>query len=279
LDPERLATKLSVPRVETSPRVNRTVPLGPRVISRTPAERSSESLVERQAKVHNDRLADESVYTPVVDIPVVASRLHRDYPHQCHQLQNSGVLMQPTSHTLLDAIKGQPNSPEWDRFVRLYRPLLEAWAIRHGFQPADAEELSQEILMKLLAALPSYTHEDGRSFRSWLFVLARNAGHDFRRRVATRALPAGEGLSGADDGSPLAEMEEQEYRWELVQRTLELVRGEFAEKTMAAFLGSKVQGRPAAEVADELGITPGAVYVAVNRVMTRLREELGELLD
>ena len=187
--------------------------------------------------------------------------------------------MHTTSLTLLDAVAARPDSPEWGRFVRLYRPLLEGWAARNGFQPADAADLAQDILLKLLSALPQYEPQPGRSFRSWLFRLASNAGHDRRRRAATRKLPAGEGLSGVEGDSPLAEMEEAEYRRELSRRAVEAVRGDFGEQTMAAFAGTKVDGRPAAEVAAELGLTAGAVYLAVNRVMTRLRAELDGLLD
>ncbi len=187
--------------------------------------------------------------------------------------------MQTTSLTLLDAVKGNPHAPEWGRFTRLYLPLIERWAIRNGFQPADAADLAQDVLLKLLSALPGYRREDGRSFRSWLFRLATNAGHDFRRRVATRKLPAGDGLSGVVNAAPFAEMDEAEYLRELSRRAVEAVRGDFGEQTMAAFTGTKIDGRPAAEVAAELGITTNAVYVAVNRVMTRLRQELDGLLD
>lgn len=187
--------------------------------------------------------------------------------------------MHTTSLTLLDAVKAQPDSPEWGRFVRLYRPLLEGWAVRHGFQPADAADLAQDILVKLLSALPGYQRQASGSFRSWLFRLAINAGHDRRRRVATRKLPAGEGLSGVEEESPLAEMEEAEYRRDLTRRALAAVKGDFGEQTMAAFTRHKVDGLPAAEVATELGMTANAVYVAVNRVMTRLREEVDGLLD
>lgn len=186
---------------------------------------------------------------------------------------------QTTSLTMLGVLMSDPSSPVWDKFVRLYRPLLEAWAVKNGFQSADAEELAQEILLKLLTALPSYKREEGRSFRSWLFRLATNAGHDFRRRKATRKLPAGEGLSGAEESSVFTEMEEQEYRRELIRRGVEAIRGDFEERTMAAFTGTKIDGREAAEVSAELGMTTGAVYVAVNRVMTRLRAELDGLLD
>lgn len=187
--------------------------------------------------------------------------------------------MHTTSPSLLDAVRGAPGSPEWGRFVRLYRPLLEGWAVRNGFQPADADELAQEVLSTLLTALPQYERRPGHTFRSWLFGVARNAARNFRRRVANHTLPAADGLSGVAADTQLADMEEREYLRELSHRALEVVRGDFSEQTMAAFAGTQVNGRPAAEVAAELGMTPGAVYLAVNRVKTRLRAELDGLID
>ncbi len=40
-----------------------------------------------------------------------------------------------------------------------------------------------------------------------------------------------------------------------------------------------VHGRPAAEVAAELGVTINSVYLAKSRVLPRLRKELEGLLD
>ena len=187
--------------------------------------------------------------------------------------------MDTTSLTLLDAVKAGPTAPEWARFTRLYEPLLKRWAVSRGFTPTDADDLTQEVLVRLFSALPKYRRADDGSFRSWLFVLARNAGHDFRRRVATRPLPAPDGLSAVDDASPLAEMEEAEYLRELSRQAVELIRPEFSPQAMGSFIGTKIDGRPAAAVAAELGVTPNAVYIAVNKVMTRLREVLAGLVD
>ncbi|MEO2090044.1 MAG: sigma-70 family RNA polymerase sigma factor [Gemmataceae bacterium] len=187
--------------------------------------------------------------------------------------------MHTTSLTLLEAVRAASGAPEWGRFVRLYRPLLEGWALRNGFQPADADELAQEILSTLLTALPGYERRPGSTFRGWLFGVARNAARNYRRKTAHHALPAADGLSGVAADTPFADMEEQDYLRELSRRALEAVRGDFSEQTMAAFAGTQVAGRPAAEVAAELGMTPGAVYLAVNRVKTRLRAELDGLID
>ena len=62
----------------------------------------------------------------------------------------------------------------------------------------------------------------------------------------------------------------------LLSRGLDLIRGEFEERTWQAFWRTAVEGRDAKEVALELRMSPGAVRVAKSRVLRRLREELGE---
>jgi RNA polymerase sigma-70 factor (ECF subfamily) len=57
------------------------------------------------------------------------------------------------------------------------------------------------------------------------------------------------------------------------------MRAEFQLTTWRACWEYAVLGRPAAEVASELGVSAGAVYVAKSRVLSRLRQELKGLLD
>ncbi|OWK36409.1 RNA polymerase sigma factor [Fimbriiglobus ruber] len=187
--------------------------------------------------------------------------------------------MLTTSPTLLDRLR-LPNQPEaWARFVHLYTPLMLTWAQRQGLQEADAADLAQDVLIKLVRLLPTYEKGNGQSFRGWLNRVTANQCRDFRRRRATRALPTADGLSGADDESPVAELEEVEYRQAIVRRGLELIRPDFSEKTWKAFTGLMLDGRTAAEVATQLGMTENAVYMARHKVLTRLREEIGGLIE
>ena len=62
-------------------------------------------------------------------------------------------------------------------------------------------------------------------------------------------------------------------------RALELIRNEFQEHTWHAFWRTAVDGRPAKEVGEELSMRPGAVRVAKSRVLQRLRQEVGEVLE
>jgi RNA polymerase sigma-70 factor (ECF subfamily) len=187
--------------------------------------------------------------------------------------------MQTTSLTLLNRLQ-QPDQPAaWTRFVTLYTPLLLGWAKRQGFQDADAQDLVQEVLLKLVRALPTYQRGDKESFRGWLFRVTVNQCRDFRRRKATRALAGAGGLPDVSDHDRVSELEETEYRRLLVRRGLEVIRADFSETTFAAFTKVMVEGRSPADVAAELNLSVNAVFLARHRVLTRLRQELDGLLE
>ena len=141
------------------------------------------------------------------------------------------------------------------------------------------EDLVQEVLVKLVRKLPTYERRENKSFRGWLFQVTVNQCRDFRRRKATRPLPGDDGLAAVADSATVPNLEEEEYRRLLIRRALDLVRPDFNDQTWAAFVGVMVEGRAATEVAVTLGISVNAVYLARNRVLTRLREDLDGFVD
>src|SRR5438067_13332359 len=96
--------------------------------------------------------------------------------------------MPTTSLSLLDRLRQSPQPDAWDRFVRLYAPLLLAWARQQRLQDADAEDVVQRVLLKLIRLLPAYQRAEGQSFRGWLFTICRNECRDFPTRRATRPI-------------------------------------------------------------------------------------------
>ncbi len=186
--------------------------------------------------------------------------------------------MGSTSTSLLIRIRQASDTIAWQRFVRLYAPLLLTWAKTQGFQDADAEDLAQEVFLKVLPKLATYHREDGQTFRGWLFTLTKRACVDFRRRKANRLLPDPDGLSDASDDLPSAGFEDAEYA-QIAYQALDLIRGDFNDRTWAAFAGVVLEDRPAAEVATELAMSPNSVYLARHRILTRLRQELVGLFD
>jgi RNA polymerase sigma-70 factor (ECF subfamily) len=179
--------------------------------------------------------------------------------------------MDTTPVSLLVRVSENRDAEAWPRFVALFTPLLDDWARALGLQDADAADLVQEVFATLVKALPKFTYDPSRSFRAWLRTVLTNAWRD-RRRPACVPLP--DGLAGPD---PWKGLEEADYRRYLVGRAVQILRSDFAPATWQAFWETAVAGRPAAVVAEQLGLTANAVYLARARVLHRLRQELAGL--
>jgi RNA polymerase sigma-70 factor (ECF subfamily) len=180
--------------------------------------------------------------------------------------------------SLLDRLRRSAEQKAWTEFVDLYTPLLFHWARRLGLQESDAADLVQEVFAVLVQKLPEFEYKKGKRFRGWLWTILVNKHRERGRRAA--ALPVGgqadlEAVPGPDE----AGADEAEYREFLVNRALELMKSDFHEATWKACWEYTVNGRPAAVVAAELGISVNAVHLAKSRVLRRLRQELKGLLE
>ena len=185
-----------------------------------------------------------------------------------------------TSASLLTRLRHAGDKPAWDRFVDLYAPLLARWAGQLTADASAADDLVQDVFLALLRKLPGFRYDPAESFRGWLRTLLLNRWRD-RLRDADRRVKheAAAARERPGETEPADFLSEAEYRRGLVARALELVRDEFRPATWAAFTGHGVEGRPAAEVGAEVGLTANAVYQATFRVLRRVRLELDGLID
>jgi RNA polymerase sigma-70 factor (ECF subfamily) len=185
--------------------------------------------------------------------------------------------MHTTSHSLLEQLRQPAADESWTRFVQLYAPLLFSWARRARLQESDAADLVQEIFTLLVQKLPEFEHNRTGSFRAWLRAVTMNKLRDWKRRAARVAIAPLDGDQVADSEADC--FWEQDFRRELAQRALELMRAEFEPATWQAFWEFVTTGKSAAEVAREFDISENAVYIAKCRVIRRLRQELRGMLD
>lgn len=184
--------------------------------------------------------------------------------------------MSATSIGLLDRLRGT-DAAAWKRVVDVYEPLLRRWLRPFAVQASDADDLIQESLAALVREMADFRH-DGRPgcFRRWLrTVLLNRLRGQWRKRRPT-ALGDDIDPAAADE---LARRIDEEHDRHVVARLLELIRPEFTAPTWRAFEGVAVDGRPAAEVAAECGLSVNAVYIARSRVLARLREESAGLVE
>jgi RNA polymerase sigma-70 factor (ECF subfamily) len=188
--------------------------------------------------------------------------------------------MNSTSASLLQRLRQTAAAEAWTRFVKLYTPLLFFWARRLGLSHQDAADLVQEVFATLVLKLPGFEYDRDKGFRNWLRTVLVNKWRDGCRRKIAAAGGQGDAalaeVAAPDDPDAFGEAE---YRRHLVQRALELMQAEFPERMWKACWEHVVNDRPAIDVAAELGIAVGTVYVAKSRVLSRLRQELADLID
>ena len=169
--------------------------------------------------------------------------------------------MDSTSETLLERVR-RPNEHEaWERFVRIYSPLLVFWARRAGFDDVDRADLVQDILLDLLKEIPKFRYDAERGrFRSWLktFVVNR-ARARWRGRRSASPVGAENDMDELMDAPLDGNFWDQEYRDQLVQYALSVMKTEFEPKTWKACWEHVVSGRPAIEIAQELGLSVASV--------------------
>ncbi|MFN4261724.1 MAG: RNA polymerase sigma factor [Gemmataceae bacterium] len=187
--------------------------------------------------------------------------------------------MTTTPISLLERLR-QPFDPDaWARFVSLYTPLIYSWARQAQLQEPDALDLVQEVFVTLLRVLPTFAYDPDQSFQHWLRTVTLNTWRNMRKRPGNRVLPGGAEINQVAGPEELMTLWEVEYRQHIVSRALDVMHADFHESTWRAFWEMVVAGRPARDVAADLGMTIGAVYAAKVRVVERLRAELRGLLD
>lgn len=180
-----------------------------------------------------------------------------------------------TTHlTLLERLRDPADEAAWGRFVELYVPLMLSWASRLGLQPADAADLTQDVVASLLRKFGDFQYNPDGSFRAWL----RTVFHNKHREHCRRKLPVTTSDAEVWNNLPErpSETDEAEDLRLLVQRGLELIRPEFSLVVWSAFWEYAVLGRPPAQVAAEHGLSTGTIYASKSRVLSRLKLEIGE---
>jgi RNA polymerase sigma-70 factor (ECF subfamily) len=191
----------------------------------------------------------------------------------------------PTSLTLLQRLRAD-ESGAWERLVGLYRPLVLFWCGRWGVRGPDADDLAQEVFQTAAAKLGEFRRDrPGDTFRGWLRGITRNKllAHGRKAREEQPGVGGSTAklrLQEVPDPTPDDDPDDPPGEVSaLLRRAVDLVRGEFEPDTWRAFVLTAVDGRSAPEAAAELGQTPAAVRQAKSRVLRRLKQELGEVLE
>lgn len=162
----------------------------------------------------------------------------------------------------------------FDAFVRSETPTFRGFFRRLGAAADEAEDLVQEVFVRLVRYAPRYRAQD--RIEAFCFRTARNVWIDSRRSRGLRRAESAdtrEELARVSDGArepiePLAEKEEAQRALRLLERLPEGQRMVFELGVIAE--------RPYPEIAAELGIPVGTVKSRMFNAVRRLRDLLEE---
>lgn len=185
-----------------------------------------------------------------------------------------------TRVTLLHRLNQDPTDQlSWAEFVRLYSPAIRSWLIHWGLQEADAQDVAQNVLLRLTAKLPQFQYDPSKSFRGWLKTLTHHAWHDFVTEAGYRTRGSGDTsimnqLNTIEAREDLAARVEETFDKELLAMALVRAKERVAETTWQAFKLAALDSVPPQDVADQLGIRVSQVYLAKHRVQKLVQEEI-----
>lgn len=175
----------------------------------------------------------------------------------------------------------------WERLCGLYGPIVYGWCRRAGLQESDSADATQDVFRSVFEHFDQFRGDGdgdrkGGGFRGWLWTITANQVRLHFRKAGRQASAFG----GSDGQDVMARLPDSELpvddadasRRRILQRALDLVRGDFSEVTWTIFERTTLENEPYQEVADDLGMNGNAVRQARFRVLRRLREELDGLL-
>ena len=173
----------------------------------------------------------------------------------------------------------------WQRLVHIYGPLVYKWCIKAGLRSEDAADVGQEVFRAVADGISKFRRDrDGDTFVGWLRTITRFKIADYRRGQSSDP----QAIGGTDFQIAISQLSEStkeavpeendDGRIDSIvyRRALDIIKTEFEQRTWQAFWATAVDGRPTADIADELGMTTMAVRKAKSRVLRRLRDEFDE---
>src|SRR5262245_52096666 len=145
-----------------------------------------------------------------------------------------------TSPTLLARLRRSPaDHGAWEVFVARYGAMIDGWCRRWGLQPADADDVRQNILLDLSRQMSRFEYDAAGSFRGWLKTVCYRAWCDFcdRRRgdVGTGDTAVLQVLQSVEARDNFLREFEEECDRELLEAAMKTVRSRVQEHTWEVF--------------------------------------------
>ena len=183
-----------------------------------------------------------------------------------------------TTTQVLEELKESNDTLVWTMFRDHFYSVVINFAKTLGLSETDAEDAAQETMLAFIKAFREgkYNREKGH-LSHWLFGVARRVILNFRKRLPREHFIA-DNTSGTSFWDMVANEEavrhtwDTEWRYMMLERCLQQARRELDQKVFKAFELYALFQNPVEDVSKTLGMSRNAVYIAKNRVLSKLRQ-------
>jgi len=181
-----------------------------------------------------------------------------------------------TTSALLEGLCEPDNEAAWLGLDNRYRPILVATARRFGLSDADAHDVAQETMVRVLQGCRDgkYDREKGR-LRTWILTIARHRIVDMHRKRDVRKEARGvSAVMETPEESTIEACWSAEERAAILREALDALRTDsnLASETIEAFELQVLHRRGPHQVAEHLQCSINDVYLAKSRVTRKLKD-------
>jgi RNA polymerase sigma-70 factor (ECF subfamily) len=168
----------------------------------------------------------------------------------------------------------QGDAAAWEAVVHSYGPRIQRMACRYGVLRNEAEDLAQEVFVRVYRHLETFRADTG-SLQNWVVRVGRNLLIDhFRasRRIQDRGGSKElEEMKLKDEQVPSPDrVLERSEAAEIVEDVLQVLSPELKQAIVLRYL----EGMTYQEMADHLGVPEGTVKSRINRGREKLARRL-----
>jgi RNA polymerase sigma-70 factor, ECF subfamily len=176
-------------------------------------------------------------------------------------------------YTLIkNILKGNPS--DFERLIKLYQPNVFRTAMGLLHNKEDAEEITQDVFLKIYDSLISFNHK--ASLSTWIYRITINTSLNFLKKKKRSSLFVGLtalwGFASKEKQSEILMTDKEEK--EAIRKAM----NELPEKQRLAFVLTKYEELSQRQVAEILEISEGAVEQLVIRARNNLKKRLEKIV-
>ena len=184
-----------------------------------------------------------------------------------------------TRLSLLDTLSDGPmGQAAWREFFERYSPAIYRVSRMRGLAHENADDIVQQTMISISTHIGDFQYDRDRGkFRNWVQTIAENKIKALWRKRSMPNAQSGMLRNEPCDEPSVDELWTQEWRIQDLLWCLDQVAKDVSPRKMEAFKKYALNGMPAKQVAEEMNMTTGNVYVTRHVILNRIREKAVQL--